>query len=271
MISRFSMRHLPCPKKRSYVTVVSKSRVILLHIGVRLFAGKLGIRNSLFAIPTLRYARAENSTVRISMKRILLFALLLVTFSALTAAQAPGPAAKISGAPGEWGKNQLYVGFAWEPTDFVSDWGSYKGIAVDYTRHLAKHISAVADFDWARNNVTDRDGLDPNLAHNSSDYNFRVGPRFDVLSRAHRLQPYGVFLFGGGHFTSVVPANYPPTMWHQANWFGFTWAAGGGVDVRITPRFGVRGEWLHTREPWGTGLKDQADWDRITFGGAWRF
>ncbi|HEY3928664.1 MAG TPA: outer membrane beta-barrel protein [Candidatus Koribacter sp.] len=203
------------------------------------------------------------------MKRLLIPALMVLA-SVVAFAQAPTPTAKLPES-GEWGKNLIYVGFAYEPTDFVPEWGSYKGIAVDYSRYIGKHISGVADFDWAKNNVTNPNGIDPGQAHNSSDYNLRFGPRVDVFKPTKRIRPYGTVLLGAGHFTSVIPVDYPPTSFRQSNWFGFTWAIGGGVDVRVTHHFGVRGEWLHTREPWGTGITDQADWDRISAGGFWRF
>jgi len=64
-------------------------------------------------------------------------------------------------------------------------------------------------------------------------YTFLFGPtvRFPNSSR---VTPFVHGLFGGGHFSANVAGISLPTD------TGFTWAAGGGFDVALTPHFGVR-------------------------------
>ena len=187
------------------------------------------------------------------------------------AAQEPVPTAKLptNAVPD---KNQVYGGFQWQITDFEGDpWSKYFGFNANYTRTIFnKHFGVVADFDYARNNGSNVKDLDRGTGHNSDDYGFRFGPRYNILVN-RRFQPFVVALFGGAHFTTLIPYPQRTSPLVQKDWFGFSYALGGGLDYRINHHWGVRGQWDHVHEPWGTENTDAADWDRITIGATYRW
>jgi opacity protein-like surface antigen len=204
------------------------------------------------------------------MRRISFCILMLVVLSAGAVAQEPVPAGKVPGES-ESRENQVYAGFVYEPTDWGAAWSTYKGFDINYTREVHKHFALVADFDWIRNNDSQPGDLDRGMPHNSRAFGYRVGPRYNVLSKHHRFQPYVVGLFGGANFTALMPYPGRQSPLVQKDWFGFTWAFGGGVDMRMTKHFGVRGEWTYQQEPWGDQATDSSSWNRVTFGGTWRW
>ena len=206
------------------------------------------------------------------MRRILLCVVILAALSMVGFAQAPTPTGKVP-TEGESNPNEVYGGFLWEPTDWGAAWQNYYGFDANYTRFLTRHWGAVADFDFTRSNASEAGDLDLGRPHNSHEFAYRFGPRYTILSRKHRFQPYAVGLIGGANFTALFPYPTHESPLQQKNWFGFTWAVGGGVDVRVTHHLGLRGEWDHTRVPWGSQYlkSDTSDWDRITFGGFWRW
>ena len=205
------------------------------------------------------------------MKRVFVFTLMFVGLSLMAVAQEPAPTAKLPAAP-EPGKNQVYGGFIIEPTDWGASWSKYYGFDVNYTHSFTKRVGAVVDLDYLRNNGSTLNDLDRGTPHNSHEFAYRGGPRYNLLTH-HRFEPYIEALAGGANFTTKVP--YPghsaasPIL--QKNWFGFTYALGGGADYHLTEHWGVRGEWLWTHVPWGTELTDASEWDRITFGATWRW
>jgi hypothetical protein len=71
------------------------------------------------------------------------------------------------------------------------------------------------------------------LGANARFYSFLFGPsvRFPNSSR---VTPFAHALFGGGHFSADAGGI------NILKDTGFTWAAGGGFDVGVTPHFGVR-------------------------------
>jgi len=204
------------------------------------------------------------------MKRALQSVLLLCVLSVFGAAQAPTPTAKMPHAPGEDQNNQVYGGFLYQPTDWGPAWDKYYGVEVNYTRTFHRRWGGVFDFDWTKNDGSNIADLDRGISHNSTEWAFRGGPRYNLLVN-RRFQPYLVGLFGGAHFTSRVP--YPghngPIV--QKDWFGFTYGGGGGVDFKVTHHFGIRGQWDFTYVPWGTEKTDSSHWDRISFGGTYRW
>lgn len=203
------------------------------------------------------------------MKRFLQCVMVAALFSMICAAQAPAPTASAPSVS-EGYQNTIYGGYQYTPTDWGGAWSNFNGIAIDYARDMTSHFAAVADFDWIRNNQSEAGDLDLGNAHDASAFGIRFGPRYNLLRKEHRIQPYVVGLFGVAHMTALFP--YPthasPLVHHT--WSGFSYAAGGGVDLRFTRHFGVRGEWLHVGEPWGDE-SDNSQWDRVTFGGTWRF
>ena len=205
------------------------------------------------------------------MRRVTISVLTVFILSIVVAAQEPAPTAKVPTAGDGGNKNQIYAGFVYEPTDWGAAWATYKGFNLDYTRDMGKHFAAVADFDWIRNNESQAGDLDRGNPHNSKAYGYRFGPRYNLLSKRHRFQPYFVGLIGGAHFTALLPYPGRQSPLVQKDWVGFSWSIGGGADVRMTKHFGLRGEWQHQHEPWGDQQTDSSSWDRITFGGTWRW
>lgn len=205
------------------------------------------------------------------MKRVFFNVLMIAVLSHVVAAQAPSPTAKLPES-GQSGGNQVYGGFLVEPTDWGSEWSKYYGFDANFTHTFKPRWAAVVDFDYTRNNGSNPVDMDRGTAYNSHEFAYRVGPRYNILLH-HRFQPYVVALFGGASFTSKVP--YPthtaasPIV--QKDWFGFTYAFGGGADYRLTKHLGVRGQWDWARVPWGTESTDSSQWDRITFGATWRW
>lgn len=204
------------------------------------------------------------------MKRVIQSILMVAVLSAIAAAQAPAPTAKMP-ETSEGNRNMVYGGFVYEPTDWGPAWDKWYGLNFNYTRDVYKHFALVGDFDWIRNNGSNKGDIDHGVAHNADAYGFRAGPRYNVLSKKHRIQPYAEGLFGGAHMSALVPYPGRTSPLVQKTWFGFSWAVGGGVDFRLTNHLGIRGEWLHVRQPWGTEQTDASDWDRISFGASWRW
>ncbi len=204
------------------------------------------------------------------MKRFIQCAMVVAILSIVSAAQAPAPAAQAPAPSSEGNKNLVYGGFVYAPTDWGGAWTDFKGFDVNYSRDIVKHFAVVADFDWIRNNQSQAGDLDLGNPHDATAWSLGFGPRYNLLKRDHRVQPYVVALFGGAHLGALFPYPTHASPLAHTTWSGFTWSAGGGVDFRLTRHFGVRGEWLHVSEPWGD-LSTHSDWDRISFGGSWRF
>lgn len=202
------------------------------------------------------------------MRRVTQSVLVLVMLSVWAAAQAPAPTAKLP-SPSEPDKNEVFGGFVYEPTDWGPAWQTYYGFDVNYTRSLSKRFGAVADFDYYRNNDSLAGDLDHGQAHNSSAYGYRFGPRVNFVKN-RRFQPYGVFLLGGAHFTTLFPYPTHTSPLVQHDWSGFSWGGGVGLDARLTKHVGARAEWFHERLPWGDA-SSTSDWERFSFGATFRF
>lgn len=202
------------------------------------------------------------------MNRLITAALLLLCLIGACAAQEPTPTAKLPGGIEEGGKNQIFGGFLYMPTDWGPAWDKYYGFDVNYTRDIAHHFAAVADFDYFHNNGSNPGDIDHGIAHNSDGYGFRVGPRYNLFPQSthHRFQPFLVGLIGYEHFTTLVPYPTRQSPVVQKYWQGFSWAVGGGMDLRLSKHTGVRGQWDTTRVPWGTETTDASQWDRISGG-----
>jgi hypothetical protein len=63
-------------------------------------------------------------------------------------------------------------------------------------------------------------------------YTFMVGPRVAVRA-IPAVTPFAQFLFGGSHFSGGVEFDGSLTT-------GLTYQPGGGVDIRVTPKVGIR-------------------------------
>jgi opacity protein-like surface antigen len=205
------------------------------------------------------------------MKRLYLSFVMAAVLCAIAAAQQPAPTAKLPAASDEFAKNEVFAGFVFQPTDWGPAWQRFYGLNVNYTRFLGEHWGAVADADWTRNNAALVGDLDRGEPHNANTEALRFGVRYNIFRRDHRVQPFGVVTAGGAHMSALLPYPTHQSDLVQKTWFGFTWAGGGGVDVRLTQHLGIRGQWDHTRVPWGTQGVDQSDWDRIIGGAFWRW
>jgi hypothetical protein len=179
--------------------------------------------------------------------------LLLIAGSVSSIAQAPEPSGKVpqSRSRQEFGSNEIFVGFLYQPTDWWLHHDlSEKGLELSYTRLFSAHLGAVADFDYAKN--SDQIAM--------SSYAFRFGPRVNILNADKRFVPYAQFLIGGGHLSVGGRTTALAS--------GFSYAGGGGVDARVTRHFGVNVQTDITRFPSTT---NHSIWNRYAFGGVWRF
>jgi opacity protein-like surface antigen len=118
---------------------------------------------------------------------------------------------------------EVFAGYSYVSNDFsLSSQSGMQGWNAASTANFLPHLGVTADFS----------GLYPN----AKVYTFLFGPQ--VSFRMHRVMPFAHVLFGdaivhyNGYLSSDSSAAY---------------AAGGGVDVGITPRIALRGQvdWLH--------------------------
>ncbi|MGA8144867.1 MAG: outer membrane beta-barrel protein [Candidatus Acidiferrales bacterium] len=74
---------------------------------------------------------------------------------------------------------------------------------------------------------------------NTQIYTFMAGPRIYPFGHRHKLIPYGQILFGVGYDRLTYPLNsgFPETTFSST---AFAWAGGGGVQLRINPKWAVR-------------------------------
>jgi opacity protein-like surface antigen len=103
--------------------------------------------------------------------------------------------------------------------------------------------NATLDYNWKHwmGFVADATGTykDQGAFGKSSIYTLMVGPRVHPFGHRHRLTPFGQFLIGAGYDRQQIPNNggfNPKTNTSTA----YVWAAGGGIDVRVTKRWAVR-------------------------------
>lgn len=189
--------------------------------------------------------------------RNVIFGFILMTGVAL--AQAPSPTAKLPSAELDlpWSVSAQYMA----PTN---DWGSnwnFHGVQFDAVRTLSKHWSLDAEFDFARDGGY----------HDATDFGYRFGPRFNIIS-GHRITPFAEFLVGGAHL-HAVNTRYagPGTFTGTSSWNGFSFLTGGGVDIRLTRRFGLRGQAGVASVPYGIHKTDRDYWGQYSGGGYFRF
>lgn len=79
--------------------------------------------------------------------------------------------------------------------------------------------------------------------NNVTESTYLVGPRV-AYPIGHGLIPYGKFLFGSGAF------QYP---FNEGNDHHTVYALGGGIDLQITDRFYIRGDYEKQRWSFGNG------------------
>jgi opacity protein-like surface antigen len=103
--------------------------------------------------------------------------------------------------------------------------------------------NATLDYNWKHwmGFVLDGTGTykDQGAFGNNSIYTLMAGPRVHPFGHRHRLIPFGQFLIGVGYDRQQIPPNggfNPKTNTSTA----YVWAAGGGIDVRVTKRWAVR-------------------------------
>jgi opacity protein-like surface antigen len=97
--------------------------------------------------------------------------------------------------------------------------------------NLRKWIGVTGDFTGTYRNK--------GLNGDSQIYTFMIGPRIYPFGHRHKLVPYGQVLFGGGYDRLTFPLNagFPKTTTTSGD---FAWAGGGGVQLRINPKWALR-------------------------------
>ncbi len=99
------------------------------------------------------------------------------------------------------------------------------------------------DYNWKHwmGFVADATGTykDQGAFGNNSIYTLMVGPRVHPFGHRHRLIPFGQFLIGAGYERQEIPNNGGFNAKTNTS-TAYVWAAGGGIDVRVTKRWAVR-------------------------------
>lgn len=140
---------------------------------------------------------------------------------------------------------ELFGGYSYTPTNFAWIGRGESGWNAVLTLKTYKWIGFTSDFAQYRSTYT----FDcPCPSDHSTVTTFLFGPRVAVpLPDTTRIVPFAHYLFGGSHasykvggFTNGSALDTTPA---------FAWAAGGGMDVRLTGPLAIRGEadYLHTK------------------------
>ncbi|WP_148210186.1 porin family protein [Candidatus Korobacter versatilis] len=179
----------------------------------------------------------------------------ILFLTTLAIAQAPTPTGKLpnAGANNEtpWMFSAQYV----KPTN---DWGPnnhFNGMLLDVTRSFSPRWGITGEFDWSKSN-----------GHDGNQLGYRVGPRVNLIT-GHKVVPFAQFLLGGAHLheTGTRASGV------DSNWNGVSWLGGGGVDILLTPHFGIRGQIDITSVPFGTHLTDRDYWPQYGGGVTYRW
>jgi hypothetical protein len=129
------------------------------------------------------------------------------------------------------GLNELSEAFVYQVTDLsglsaagpTAESIHTEGVEISYLRVLSNHFNAVGEFDFTRRSSP--------LKVNT--FTFAFGPRMNLVRTNKRTVPFVQALIGLGHLSA---ATSPGT----ASATGLSFAAGGGVDFRLSRYFGVR-------------------------------
>jgi hypothetical protein len=136
----------------------------------------------------------------------------------------------------------VFAGFSYVTQDFslTSDSGGLTGWNASATFPAAPRIGVVTDFSGYY------PGFNPGCngcGQHAKIHTFLVGPQFSA-SRG-RVTPFARFLLGDTHMSTAIDS-LPNYITFTSN-NSFTFGGGGGVDVRVSRRFALRGQadWLH--------------------------
>jgi hypothetical protein len=122
---------------------------------------------------------------------------------------------------------------------FDASYGSIKtaglGAFIDYSPLLAGNLGVEGEGRW----------LMFGGAHNFSEYNYLVGPRYRFDYKSQKYQPYAKFLVGAGEM------NFP---YHLAHGGYFVLAPGGGIDISLKEHWKVRADYEFQFWPGAPGI-----------------
>ncbi len=131
----------------------------------------------------------------------------------------------------------FYAGYSLVTPNFYKGFGNRFGPESGYNLGIdvgvVKKVALVADFSQYDDNY--------GSVHNTNPFVLLMGPRFYVpLKKDQRVKPFADFLVGSAH---VQSDSSPFT-----NSASFAWSAGGGLDLKVSGHFWIRGQasYLHT-------------------------
>ena len=154
--------------------------------------------------------------------------LALLASSAAAQQKIVGPTAPANVAP----KLDLSLGFshtqANAPPGVSDDFGLNGGV-FSAVYHFDRYLAAAAEVTGGHaNNIS-------SLGQGLTLLTYTAGPR--VTYYGHRLTPFGQALFG---FARATDSYFPQGIGYTTGDSGFTYSAGGGLDVNLTHRFAIR-------------------------------
>ena len=134
-----------------------------------------------------------------------------------------------------------------------SDFGTHHGLETSLTRNFTRYFGLKGDFSAHFHHedpftvTVACPGATPSCSsttqpgnQESKLFNFLVGPAFK-WRRFSRVNPFGHTLFGFAHTTGTFSTSgAAATLSRTTTDNGFAMAFGGGLDVRILPRFSIR-------------------------------
>ena len=137
----------------------------------------------------------------------------------------------------------VFAGFSWVSHDFSltnDNGGGLTGWNASATFPATPRIGVAADFSGYYPGFNT--GC-PGCGQHAKIFTFLVGPQ--ISASRGRLTPFARFLLGGTHMTTSIDS-LPNYITFTSN-HSFTFGGGGGVNVRLSPRFALRGQvdWLH--------------------------
>jgi len=145
--------------------------------------------------------------------------------------------ATLSWSQGSPAHVQVFGGYSYIPSNQpvldIPQTGGENGWNAALDIDSRKFIGFTADFAESFANFSDAGGTE-----NDKTYTFLFGPRISVP--LPRITPFGHFLLGAAHINSNTGALSTSS--------SFAWDFGGGVDVRLSRHFALRGEgnYMHT-------------------------
>ena len=142
-----------------------------------------------------------------------------------------------------WSQNpshiQVFGGYSYVPTDFAWLGGGEHGWNAAVDINSQKWYGFTADFAQYHASYSFCCQSD-----HSNTYTFLFGPRVSVpLSKTSKVTPFAHFLLGAAHISYVSSFLRDPFSTSTS----FAYAAGGGVDIRLTNHVSLRGagDYLH--------------------------